>query len=45
MEFVKLNDDIDINFQEIEKNPTIYEEMMSRDNIQDKIYVKFTRKM
>lgn len=41
MEFVKLNDDIDIDFQEIEKNPRIYEEVMSTDNIRDKIYVKY----
>ena len=41
MVFVKLNDDIDVNFQEIEKNQKIYEEIMSSDNIQDKIYVKY----
>lgn len=41
LEFVKLNDNNDINLTEIEKNTKFYEEVMSEDNIQNKIYVKY----
>ena len=41
MEFVKLHDNLDVDFKELEKNTQRYDEIITESNIENKIYVKY----